>query len=903
MSGSAAWAQETIHLAFNPEPGTYVMVRDMADRWARTLPGQTAPQRRQSRTVVTMELHVGKADTDGHRPVKMMCRHVMQEINEDGRVSEKLDSNATDPSKMPTESIEFAMIGHPVTVTLDAAGRVINFHIDIQDFDAILYDYKVNTQAKLTAQEEKNLRNFVWQHIAEYLNPFQFLPGKPVAKGDSWKVPMPYSVTKFTYTCTLTDVTAGVATVTNRAATQNDPEHPNVDLAIDSTIRVDAATGMVKTASITQKGTSLAASGVKIVGDNTIEIAITQGAYNAAKTAVNNATPEKKKTPQREKPPGTIHLAFNPEPGFYTVTQESVRNTAIAINGHPPESVKVLAAVTVELSFGPANAAGKRNVKFVYRHARLEASSGGAVHKRYDSAKAKTASNTDPKYDALIGKVISATVDATGNLTDIKGLDDYIEAEMDDMREEGEMSDENLEDYERYLRQTILEEALGCLRVAPDKPVAQGDSWKTSIKFSVPFVRTLPLAQTCTLKDVQNGVATLAVNVTLPGDGKPRTLKTEQGSNRLEMLLTGTAIVDIATGLSTSETTVYNMKSDTQAANGNSMVVSVGGTIKRTLARGAYTPAKTAANQKDQPEKKTTLAFHPEPGTYVLTRTSTANTALVAPDGQTSKGRHRMTTTTEIHLGKLDASGHRELKLTFRRIQSEQQPPSGEVIAPYDSAAGKSREPGQGQVFDALIGKTFSVLVDSDGHLRNVQGFDTLLAAAVEANRHLGPGPMKEIVEATRNFAATALGQSEVYLRLLPDKPVARGDSWKNYLTLTLPMLAPMPFTQTSTFESVEDGVATVTGKGTLAHESRHPEKSGKETIVRVDMTHAGTTLVDTATGMTQTAAMTQKGTMTVSTLGAGDMKATFDNSIEVVIQKGPYTAAKTKAPKTTARK
>jgi len=585
LCGHAAWAQEKITLAFNPEPGVYVMVRDTMGNSTTTLAQLATPFSSQVRTVVTTELHLDKAATGGKRSVTLVYRHVMQESYKNGQVSERLDSDSVDPSLAPGELIEYAMIGLPVTVTLDTAGKIV----DIQGLDAVFIAYKTNTKGKLALQDEKNLHHFASNRIAESLLPFQFLPAKPVAHGGSWKASMTYSAATLKHTCALAGVKDDLATVTARGAIKNDPKRPDIDLVFNSTVQMDTVTGIIKTASTTVKGTSVATSDLNTVIDDKTDVTITKGAYTAS--TAGKAAPEVKRASQQgasEK----VSLAFNPEPGVYVMMQEVVTSTTVVMNGRS-ETAQIRAVVTMDMSFGPANSAGKRNMKLVYRRVQLEASSGGMVHRWYDSAKSKSITNSDRTYDALIGTTISATLDANGKPLDVKGLDDVIETKMRDILKESPMSEREQAEYKQCFRQEMIEESFGRYRVTPDKPVGRGDSWRTASTFSYPILSTIPLVQTCTLADVKDNVATVSVKATLTENGKPLTTVSKQGSSQMDMLITGTALVDITTGLTTSETMTHKGSMDVKTANGNKMKVTTNGTTKRTITKGAKTPKAT----------------------------------------------------------------------------------------------------------------------------------------------------------------------------------------------------------------------------------------------------------------------------------------------------------------------
>ena len=291
-----------------------------------------------------------------------------------------------------------------------------------------------------------------------------------------------------------------------------------------------------------------------------------------------------------------INLTFNPEPGFYVVKQEVVGNSSGVVDGQSTTG-QTRGAVTVEMSFGPPNAAGKRNVKLVYRRAQLEITGGRVVFLKYDSAKDRGKSKNPAAlmYDALIDKVISATLDADGKVLDDKGLDELIDVFGKAEGKTYPVDSVERANYRKLLRKDLIEQCISPFPLIPGKPVAKGDSWKTTVTKAVPLLDIVSFRQTSTLTDIKDNQATIVIKATMAEESKSAAKSTAAGTvHQANITIEGTALMDVATGLAMSET-LTQKGTISLMIDKNEVTMSISGTVKHTMVKGTY---KTDAAKK-----------------------------------------------------------------------------------------------------------------------------------------------------------------------------------------------------------------------------------------------------------------------------------------------------------------
>ena len=223
-----------------------------------------------------------------------------------------------------------------------------------------------------------------------------------------------------------------------------------------------------------------------------------------------------------------------------------------------------------------------------FRHVRNNISQGDYAILAFDSAADNNAQDpASQMYAAMIGRTISLTIDPRGRTGNVKGFDELIDAVMKDVPDGPEKAN---------LKKNLvgnLVQGLGQFQGAyPDKPVSKGDSWEVTMDLPVPTEEVWEIKQTGTLKDVQNGVATVAFSVTLKNKGANGTAATDPaGVGDLDMTIDGTSLTDIATGMDGSATMTLKA-SMTVPADGYDVNMTLNGTATVTITKGTYTAPK-----------------------------------------------------------------------------------------------------------------------------------------------------------------------------------------------------------------------------------------------------------------------------------------------------------------------
>lgn len=139
--------------------------------------------------------------------------------------------------------------------------------------------------------------------------------------------------------------------------------------------------------------------------------------------------------------------------------------------------------------------------------------------------------------------------------------------------------------------------------------------------------------------------------------------------------------------------------------------------------------------------------------------------------------------------------------------------PTGE----YDYDSEKDKEaPANPQVamMAKMVGQTFAMRMTPAGKIVELKGYDKLVD---EMLKDLGDdaGPMKEMLKQMLSDD-TMKSMMQQMAPMLPEKPVAKGESWKNDFTLKMPMLGGMKFGITSTLADVKDGEAHIAQDWTI---------------------------------------------------------------------------------------
>jgi len=285
------------------------------------------------------------------------------------------------------------------------------------------------------------------------------------------------------------------------------------------------------------------------------------------------------------------------------------------------------------------------------------------------------------------------------------------------------------------------------------------------------------------------------------------------------------------------------------------------GVLAMAVTAGAWAQEDKAAEKAPE---KIDLKINYEPGSYVVTKNVTMN--VERGGEQAAKSQIQSQMIMDMVVGKPDASGNRELDVTYREVRFERK--DGEQTEKFDSAEGKHSELPMGKMFEGMVGKKITVTVDPHGKVSQIKGVDEMVAAmlknaGVEADR---AAAIKE------SFGDRMVKETFAQMFAMPGKPVGKGDTWESTdKDVVLPLVGATQFKQTATLKDIKDGVATIAITGTL-HSAGAETPAGGPAVKVNSLDVSGTMTMDIATGMVKHADVTQKGDLTLTT-GEGEAK------------------------------
>jgi hypothetical protein len=280
-----------------------------------------------------------------------------------------------------------------------------------------------------------------------------------------------------------------------------------------------------------------------------------------------------------------IDLKVNYDPGTYVMVQDMTMDMLMDVAGQTIKT-KTTMAMTAEMVVGKADKDGNREMKLTFRHMKTEVSQGGQVMMKFDSTNKGAKDPMAQMYGAMIDKTITMTVDSRGRTSNIQGFDELMGAVLANVPDGPEK--ENLK--KNFGNQWL--EGFGQMQAFPDKPVAKGDTWEMSKDFSFPMLGDAQITQVFTLKDVKDGVATLGITAEMKAEGDGEG-ESDANVREMNMIIDGTMLVDVATGLAKS-TTMSQQGTFVMTVQGMEMSMTMDGQQKVTITKGAYKAPKAA---------------------------------------------------------------------------------------------------------------------------------------------------------------------------------------------------------------------------------------------------------------------------------------------------------------------
>ena len=169
--------------------------------------------------------------------------------------------------------------------------------------------------------------------------------------------------------------------------------------------------------------------------------------------------------------------------------------------------------------------------------------------------------------------------------------------------------------------------------------------------------------------------------------------------------------------------------------------------------------------------------------------------------------------------------------------------------------------------FEAMIGHTLTMVINSDGTVESLEGSDELIDRMLEASPEAAQMPqMREIMK--KQFGDEALSSMmEQSMAIYPDKPVAIGDSWSRNIDLS--QTFPMSIDVTWTLKEVTDDTVLLDVDSTVSS-PEDPADTSMGVIpfnVQLEGTQVGTVTLNRESGWIRKGETTQdvNGTMSPS--------------------------------------
>jgi len=243
---------------------------------------------------------------------------------------------------------------------------------------------------------------------------------------------------------------------------------------------------------------------------------------------------------------GAIELKVNFTPGMYVVTKDVTMHVDTA--GDRPTVSQIHTAMLMDMEVSKPDEQGNRELTVTYRQIKFDQKHGDQST-TYDSSAGASAEQVPPvakMFEGMVGKKVTVTLDSQGKVSRITGVDEMIAS----MLQSAGMDERAAEGLKQQFGDRIAEETFGQLLIMPGKPVSRGDSWEVDKQVELPVLGAVQYKQVLTLKDVKDGVATVAVKGTLRSVGGKAGAHPAAPSMMVnELTVEGTTLMDIATGM------------------------------------------------------------------------------------------------------------------------------------------------------------------------------------------------------------------------------------------------------------------------------------------------------------------------------------------------------------------
>ncbi len=225
------------------------------------------------------------------------------------------------------------------------------------------------------------------------------------------------------------------------------------------------------------------------------------------------------------------------------------------------------------------------------------------------------------------------------------------------------------------------------------------------------------------------------------------------------------------------------------------------------------------------------------------------------------------TQTMRWSVSEVAPNGDATITVTTEHVQVEMSGPTGNVS--YDSRTDEAPTVPAAQMFAAMAGLSYTMVIGPQGTVKSVQGMDQLIDKMIGA---LPPKAMtlgQGIREMFSEENITNMMQQSI--QIFPQEPVGPGDSWPHSFSMSNPMIGGVTMNLTFTVDGIEaqDGgtVAVISSTGDMVvGEGAGGQFSGMIEMGDTEIT--STMNFDVDRGLTLSSTTTSKIEMTISAAG-----------------------------------
>jgi hypothetical protein len=214
----------------------------------------------------------------------------------------------------------------------------------------------------------------------------------------------------------------------------------------------------------------------------------------------------------------------------------------------------------------------------------------------------------------------------------------------------------------------------------------------------------------------------------------------------------------------------------------------------------------------------------------------------------------------------VDPEENMSIDIVYDWILLEQETDFGKVQ--YDSSDPPEEIPPEAEGYNALLGKGFSIIMNSHGEVINIEGLDEMYIEMIDDLDIADETEREQMKQLFRDqFGDEALKEQMGKMMMeYPEGSIHVGDTWT--LSMESTVLVPLLFETTYSLRSYENGMATIDAKSiiTLQPDAEMLDLGYAKIGYNLTGEQEGTTILDVETGLTINATITQtlSGEMTM---------------------------------------